>query len=89
MLLSDVDGLNVAEVSAALSAKGLLVTAVAGELVAPGDERVMTVYEASPLGTLPAGSEITITYYVADVTAPSEPLPTGSETPGTSPAPAQ
>jgi eukaryotic-like serine/threonine-protein kinase len=91
VLLSDVDGLNVAEVSAALSAKGLLVTAVAGELVAPGDERVMTVYEASPLGTLPAGSEITITYYVADVTAPTEPLPTGSETPapGTSPAPAQ
>jgi hypothetical protein len=68
-----------------------LVTAVAGELVAPGDERVMTVYEASPLGTLPAGSEITITYYVADVTAPSETPAPGSETPapGTSTAPAQ
>lgn len=91
VLLSDVDGLNVAEVSAALSAKGLLVTAVAGELVAPGDERVMTVYAASPLGTLPAGSEITITYYVADVTAPTDPAPTGSVSPApvTSPAPAQ
>jgi hypothetical protein len=68
-----------------------LVTAVAGELVAPGDEKVMTVYQASPLGTLPAGSEITITYYVADVSTPTEPAPTTSESPapGTSPAPAQ
>ena len=81
VLLADVDGLNVAEVSAALSAKGLLVTAVAGDVVAAGDERVMTVYDASPLGTLPAGSEIVITYYVADDVVPIEPTPSDSPSP--------
>ncbi len=81
VLLADVDGLNVAEVSAALSAKGLLVTAVAGDVVAAGDERVMTVYDASPLGTLAAGSEIVITYYVADDVVPIEPTPSDSPSP--------
>lgn len=81
VLLADVDGLNVADVSAALSAKGLLVTAVAGDVVAAGDERVMTVYDASPLGTLAAGSEIVITYYVADDVVPIEPTPSDSPSP--------
>ncbi len=81
VLLADVDGLNVAEVSAALSAKGLLVTAVAGDVVAAGDERVMTVYDASPLGTLAAGSEIVITYYVTDDVVPIEPTPSDSPSP--------
>ena len=84
VLLADVDGLNVAEVSAALSAKGLLVTAVAGDVVAAGDERVMTVYDASPLGTLAAGSEIVITYYVADDVVPIEPTPSDSPSPSPS-----
>ena len=82
--MADVDGLNVAEVSAALSAKGLLVTAVAGDVVAAGDERVMTVYDASPLGTLAAGSEIVITYYVADDVVPIEPTPSDSPSPSPS-----
>jgi serine/threonine-protein kinase len=81
VLLADVDGLNVAEVSAALSAKGLLVTAVEGDVVAAGDERVMTVYDASPLGTLAAGSEIVITYYVAEELATEEPTPTQEPSP--------
>jgi serine/threonine-protein kinase len=81
VLLADVDGLNVAEVSAALSAKGLLVTAVEGDVVAAGDERVMTVYDASPLGTLAAGSEIVITYYVAEELATEEPTPTEEPSP--------
>jgi serine/threonine-protein kinase len=81
VLLADVDGLNVAEVSAALSAKGLLVTAVEGDVVAAGDERVMTVYDASPLGTLAAGSEIVITYYVADDGVSQEPTPTTEPSP--------
>ena len=80
-MLADVSGLNVAQVSADLSAKGLLVTAVAGELVPADDPRVMTVYEATPLGTLPAGSEITITYYVADTTPTVEPTPSVSPSP--------
>ena len=81
VLLADVDGLNVAEVSAELSSKGLLVRAVAGEVVAAGDERVMTVYDASPLGTLAAGSEIVITYYVADTGVSEEPTPNESPSP--------
>ncbi|MFM2030971.1 MAG: hypothetical protein RI927_591 [Actinomycetota bacterium] len=81
VLLADVEGINVAEVSAALSAKGLLVTAVAGDVVAAGDELVMTVYDASPLGTLPIGSEIVITYYVAEDIAPVEPTPSDSPSP--------
>jgi serine/threonine-protein kinase len=89
VLLTDVQGKNVAEASAELSAKGLLVTAVAGDELPPGDPRLMTVYDASPLGTLTLGSEITITYYVEDGLAPSEPVPsepapsepTPSETP--------
>ena len=74
-----------AEASAELSAKGLLVTAVAGDELPPGDPRLMTVYDASPLGTLTLGSEITITYYVEDGLAPSEPVP--SEPVPSEPAP--
>ena len=81
VLLAEVEGKNVAQVSADLSAKGLLVTAVAGELVPADDPRVMTVYQASPLGTLAAGSEIVITYYVADNTVTEEPTPTDSPSP--------
>jgi hypothetical protein len=58
-----------------------LVTAVEGDVVAAGDERVMTVYDASPLGTLAAGSEIVITYYVAEELATEEPTPTEEPSP--------
>ena len=84
VLLADVSGLNVAEVSANLSAKGLLVTPMPGDLVPADDPRVMTVYEATPLGTLPAGSEIVITYYVADTSTPVEPIPSDSPSPSAS-----
>ena len=84
VLLADVSGLNVAEVSANLGAKGLIVTPVAGELVPADDPRVMTVYEATPLGTLPAGSEIVVTYYVADTAATTEPTPETSPSPSAS-----
>lgn len=87
VLLADVSGLNVAEVSANLMAKGLLVTALAGDLVPADDPRVMTVYDATPLGTLAAGSEIVITYYVADTDVTPEPSPTDSASP--SPAASQ
>jgi serine/threonine-protein kinase len=91
VLLTDVQGKNVAEASAELSAKGLLVTAVAGDVLPPGDPRLMTVYDASPLGTLTLGSEITITYYVEDGLAPTEPAPSelAPSTPAPSATPAQ
>lgn len=91
VLLTDVQGKNVAEASAELSAKGLLVTAVAGDMLPPGDPRLMTVYDASPLGTLPPGTEIRITYYVEDGLAPTEPAPSepvpSVSAPSGSPAP--
>lgn len=87
VLLTDVQGKNVADVSAELSAKGLLVTTIAGEALPEGDPRLMTVYDATPLGTLTAGSEVQITYYVP---AGVEPTPTDlptSPTPTESPSP--
>jgi serine/threonine-protein kinase len=83
VLLTDVQGKNVADVSAELSAKGLLVTTIAGEVLPEGDPRLMTVYDATPLGTLTAGTEVQITYYVP---AGVEPTPTDVPT---SPAPSE
>ena len=83
VLLTDVQGKNVADVSAELSAKGLLVTTIAGEVLPEGDPRLMTVYDATPLGTLTAGTEVQVTYYV-----PAGVEPTPTEVP-TSPAPSE
>ena len=81
VLLTDVQGKNVAEVSAELSAKGLLVKTVAGDVLPDGDPRLMSVYDATPLGTLTLGTEVTLIYYV-----PAGEVPTPTEEP-TSPAP--
>jgi hypothetical protein len=86
-LLTDVQGKSVAEVSADLSAKGLLVTTIAGDVLPEGDPRLMTVYDATPLGTLTAGTEVKLTYYVpsGEVPTPSvEPTPGSSSSPSTS-----
>jgi hypothetical protein len=84
VLLTDVQGKNVADVSAELSAKGLLVTTIAGDVLPEGDPRLMTVYDATPLGTLTAGTEVRVTYYVP---ATAGPTPTDSVTPTESPSP--
>lgn len=90
VLYKDVNGRNISEVSAELSAKGLLVNAVPGNVVAPGDPRVMTVYEATPLGTLARGSEITLTYYVAEGIDPTEPTePSEEPEPSATPSPSE
>ena len=70
---SDVIGQNVDTVESLLKDKGLLVTRVKGTGLPTGDTRINTVYEASPLGSMPVGSTLTITYYVEDSTqtAPS------------------
>jgi serine/threonine-protein kinase len=85
VLLTDVQGKNVADVSADLSAKGLLVNAMAGEELPAGDPRIMTVYDAAPLGTLTAGTVVQLTYYVqvGEAPAPSEP-PSPSPSPSPS-----
>lgn len=87
VLFGDVNGRNVAEVTAELTAKGLEVVTVDGDVVAPGDPRVMTVYSATPLGTLPLGATIELTYYIADGAEPIDPSPTEEPTQEPSPSP--
>lgn len=64
VLLTDVLGLNVDEVRVNLEAMGLYVNQIPGTEVPTGDPRINTVYDANPLGTMPSGSVIDITYYV-------------------------
>lgn len=86
VLLAELQNRKVQDVSAELSGLGLKVTAVPGLTVPAGDSRVMTVYDASPAGSIPVGTEITITYYVADTSTPS-PSPSPSVSPSPSPSP--
>jgi serine/threonine-protein kinase len=89
VLLTDVQGKNVAEVSAELSAKGLLVKTVAGDVLPDGDPRLMSVYDATPLGTLTLGTEVTLIYYVpaGEVPTPSQEPTTPTPEPSGSPSP--
>ena len=80
VLLSDLQGKNVAEVSNALSGMGLNVTAVPGTALAADDPAVMTVYDVSPAGTVAVGSSVTVTYYVGGAVAPT-PSPSATSTP--------
>ena len=79
---TDVMGFNVSDVYNKLTALGLQVVAVPGSTLSNNDARVLTVYDASPLGTLHVGDTIQIIYYVSDAQQPSE-----SPTPSVSPSP--
>lgn len=70
---SDVIEQNVDVVEALLIGKGLRVNRVEGTALPTGDPRINTVYEATPLGSLPIDSIIKVTYYIEDTTqtAPS------------------
>jgi len=92
VLLSDVVGRNVAEAAAALGTKGLQVDAVAGNELPAGDPRIMTVYEADPLGQVAVGSTVRLVYYVQTTTVPTEtatvtPSSTPTVTPTSTPTP--
>lgn len=78
VLGSDVLGKNVYEVSASLSALGLTVSTLPGEAIDGSDPRLLTVYDATPLGTLKTGDTITLTYYVQQTVTPT-PSPTPTE----------
>jgi serine/threonine-protein kinase len=65
---SDVIGQNVDTVESLLVDKGLLVVRVKGDALPTGDPRINTVSDATPLGSMPVGTTITITYYVEDST---------------------
>lgn len=82
LLLADVFGKNVTDVAADLAAMGLDVKAIAGEQLDAGDDRIQTVYDASPLGNLDPGTTITLRYYVQKPPTPTQsPTPTPSATP--------
>jgi serine/threonine-protein kinase len=86
VLLSDITGKDVFEVSSQLNAMGLVVVSTPGEILPPDDVRVMTVYAAAPLGKIDTGSTIEIFYYVADTSEPSV-TPTAPTEPPVSPSP--
>ena len=86
VLLSDITGKDVFEVSSQLNAMGLVVVSTPGEILPADDVRVMTVYAATPLGKMDTGSTIEIFYYVADTTEPSA-TPTTPTAPPASPSP--
>lgn len=84
VLLSEVVGRNVAEAAAGLGGKGLLVDAVAGDPLPAGDPRIMTVYEAEPLGQVSVGATVRLVYYVQTTITPTE---TTTVTPTPEPTP--
>ena len=66
VLSSDIFGMNLEAATTYLQALGLFVEPLEGLVLPADDARVMTVYDATPLGTLAKGDTITILYYIAD-----------------------
>jgi serine/threonine-protein kinase len=71
----DIITLDVNVAAAKVNAMGLEANTVAGIAVPAGDPRLMTVYNADPLGNLPLGTIVTLTYYVQQM----DPSPTPSQ----------
>jgi len=65
---SDVIEQNVDVVETLLVGKGLKVVRIEGTALPTGDTRINTVYQATPLGSLPVGTVVNVTYYVEDTT---------------------
>ena len=78
LLSGDVLGQDIDVVVAKLQSLGLTFAAQAGETVSADDPKVNTVYDASPLGLLSAGTEIKLLYYTSDGGSDS---PTPSDSP--------
>jgi serine/threonine-protein kinase len=66
VLSSDIFGMNLDAATVYLEGLGLVVSPMEGLVVPADDARVLTVYDATPLGTLAKGDTITIVYYIAD-----------------------
>ena len=81
VLAKDVMGYNVSDVYNNLTALGLQVEAVPGSTLSSSDARVLTVYDATPLGTLHKGDHIRITYYVSASEDPNQPSDSPTPTP--------
>ena len=81
VLAKDIIGYNVSDVYNNLTKLGLQVEAVPGSTLPSSDARVLTVYDATPLGSLHVGDAIRITYYVSASEMTPEPSDTPTPTP--------
>jgi len=64
VLSSDIFGVNIDDAASYLESLGLVVIRTEGLEVANDDARLLTVYDASPLGQMPTGTTVTLTFYV-------------------------
>jgi serine/threonine-protein kinase len=64
VLSSDIFGLNIDDAASYLESLGLVVQRSEGLEVANDDVRLLTVYDASPLGQIAKGTTISLVYYV-------------------------
>jgi serine/threonine protein kinase len=99
VLVSDVVGKNLSEVTAWLTERGFVVNAIPGELIPGSSPEVRVVYAASPTGNIEVGSTVNVTYYVGDYEdipieipedeATSEPAPEATDPTDGEPAPSE
>ncbi|MDG2497369.1 MAG: serine/threonine-protein kinase [Aquiluna sp.] len=85
VLVSDILGKNLSEVTAWLTERGFVVNAIPGDLIDGTSPEVRVVYAVTPTGNLAVGSTVSLTYYVGnfedipieipepDASAPAEP----------------
>jgi serine/threonine protein kinase len=99
VLVSDVVGKNLSEVTAWLTERGFVVNAIPGELIPGSSPEVRVVYAASPTGNITVGTTVNVTYYVGDYEdipieipedeATSEPAPEATNPADGEPAPSE
>ncbi len=73
VLSSDIFGLNIDDAASYLESLGLVVQRFEGLEVANDDVRLLTVYDASPLGQIAKGSTISLVYYIPFANATPDP----------------
>jgi hypothetical protein len=64
VLSSDIFGVNIEDAASYLESLELVVIRSEGLEVANDDPRLLTVYDASPLGQMATGTTVTLTYYI-------------------------
>jgi serine/threonine-protein kinase len=99
VLVSDVVGKNLSEVTAWLTERGFVVNAIPGELIPGSSPEVRVVYAAAPTGNITVGTTVNVTYYVGDYEdipieipedeATSEPTPGATDPADGEPAPSE
>jgi serine/threonine-protein kinase len=89
VLLTDIIGKNVADVSILLKERGLLIDSIPGEPLDSADPRILTVYRADGLGRVPVGSVVKVYYYIQQtlLPTPADGTPSSEPTEDQSPDP--